>query len=130
MQLRLSEKRSFEKLTGDIPELYVVLADPDDEGENVTSANGEIRLWIEPYTYSSDGASRTYTLVVKVGTPLIRNSGKEAGALDYVDRVITLLDGFEHTTGLTWSPLSARFDKKVGTINWYIVRFSRTETLP
>ncbi len=129
MQLRLAEKTTFEKLTGDVPELFVVLVTPDDNGDNVTSPNGEIRMWIEPYVYAADGSSRSVRLVVKIGMPLIRNSGKVPGVFDMIDRVIGIVNGFPFVEGLSWRTDRATFDRVVGTMTWYAVRFEATENL-
>lgn len=122
MNLRVIESIACEELKQKIPELYVSLVDPDDDGGNVTSALGEIRLWLVPPIYTEDGASRTVELVVRVGNPLIRNSGKFKGGLDYLDEVIETLNGFVYEVGKSWSVRRATYWRRVGTMHWYEVR--------
>lgn len=128
MTLRVIEDMACQELKRRIPELYVSLADPDDDGGNVTSALGEIRLWLVPPIYTEDGASRTLELVVRVGNPLIRNSGKFKGGLDYVDEVIGTLNGFAYDTGKSWGVRRVTYWKRVGTMHWYEVRAVSSES--
>ncbi len=127
MNLRVIESIARDEIVRSIPELFVSLVDPADDGGNVTSALGEIRLWLVPPLYSTDGPTRTLELIVRVGNPLIRNSGRFKGGLDYVDEVIAALNGHDYNAGNTWQVQSARYWKQVGTIHWYEIRFSSTE---